>query len=72
MAELWDSVGTFLSFEARNVNVHEWGKVMTELGYRKWHLVLAMLCDIRYILDDVNTKVQGQQKLEPSVVLKRN
>jgi hypothetical protein len=36
---------------------------MTELGDEKWLLGLVLLCDSSQHLNDLNTKLQGQQKL---------
>jgi hypothetical protein len=34
-----------------------------ELGHVKWLWDVALLCDVSHHLNDLNTKLQGQQKL---------
>jgi hypothetical protein len=53
-------VETFFSFGDRNRNVHEWER-LNLVTTCDWHLALP--CDIRHQLHDLNTKHHGLQKL---------
>lgn len=53
-------IDTFLSFKARNRNVHEWERQCCGLTL---YWKMALLCDISHHVSDLNTKLQGQHKL---------
>jgi hypothetical protein len=43
--------------------VYEKGKVVAELVDEKWLWDLVLLCDISHHVNELSTKLQGQQKL---------
>jgi hypothetical protein len=43
--------------------INEKGKIVAEFSDEKWLWDLALLCDISEHLHDLNTRIQGQQKL---------
>jgi hypothetical protein len=65
MAKLWDSVETFLLALRLEIEMlmNEKVKVVAKLSVEKWLWDFTLLCNISHYINDLNTKLQGQQKL---------
>jgi hypothetical protein len=46
-----------------DIFMDEKGRIVSERRDEKWFGGLLLLCDISHYLNDLNTKIQGQQKL---------
>jgi hypothetical protein len=47
----------------REMFINGKGKAVAELSDEEWLWLLALLCDISHHVNDLNTKLQGRQKL---------
>jgi hypothetical protein len=65
MAGSWDSAETFFSALrlGTEMSMNEKGKIVAKLSDKNWFWDLALLCNISYYINNLNTKLQGQQKL---------
>jgi hypothetical protein len=62
-AESWESVETFVSLRLKiEMFKKEKSKVVAELSDEKWLWNLALLCDISHHVNDLNIKLQAQQR----------